>query len=82
LAAFTNLRWEAGVEGWELWGVYDNPGFYIATTQVAWIYENHHRGTWMAHVYGVADFINNRTEHEFSTLEDAQAWCIACVRMS
>jgi hypothetical protein len=80
LAKYTNLRWEAGVEGWELWATLETPGFYDSMMQVAWVYENHHRGTWMAHVYGMAA-VGGRFTHEFGELEEAQAWCVVCAKV-
>jgi hypothetical protein len=78
LPAYISLRWEAAPEGWELWGVKAETPFYDEIQMLAWAYRLHHKNKWAAIVY-VCDDADG---HEFDTLEDAQAWCITCVRMS
>jgi hypothetical protein len=78
LPAYTNLRWESAPEGWELWAVKDVwPGGFDEVQMLAWVYRLHHKNKWAAIVY-----VGDADGHEFDTLEDAQAWCITCVRMS
>lgn len=81
MPTYTHLRWEAGPEGWELWAVETFCDFtdYESIELVAWIYKNHNRGTWQANVY---DGTVSGGEREFDSLEEAQAWCAACVRVA
>ena len=75
---FVSLRWEAAPEGWELYGIRKDMPFYDEILMLAWVYQLHSKKKWAAIVYA-----NEEAEgHEFDSLEDAQAWCTACVRVS
>lgn len=79
---YTHLRWERAPEGWELWGV-DGGSAWEPIELLAWVYQNHAKGNWQAMVYQVEprDLVVDMTQ-EFPSLEEAQAWCWACVRTS
>lgn len=82
MSTYTNLRWETAPEGLELWGLLENqhfPPFEDRIELLAWIYKLHKQNKWMACVYDpqIPD-----AQREFDSLEDAKAWCHACVRMS
>lgn len=77
MPTYTHIRWEAGPSGWELWGLNGKEDIAL----LAWVFEVHRSKKWGAIVYeengGRFDAVR-----EFDTIEDAQAWCLACVRMS
>lgn len=85
MSTYTDLRWELAPEGWELWGLANeapNP-FSDRIELLAWVYKDHAHNKWIAKVYDV-DFIGvgYELDKEFCGLEEAQAWCVACVRLA
>ena len=75
----TDLRWEEGVDGVELWGVVESPGAIARVEELAWVYWQARPATWAAVVFETDEW---PTKTGFATQEEAQAWCLAYVRLS
>lgn len=77
---YTSMRWEKALEGWDLFAVDEDSRHLPALSLLGWVYENHAKGTWFAVAYSQVD--GRDLMREFDDLEDAQAWVVACVRMT
>jgi hypothetical protein len=81
MPTYTHTKWESGPAGWELWGVDSEQPMQEFVELLAWVFPVHRTGKWHGIVYQVSgDYFE--VQQEFNTLEDAQAWCVACVRVS
>lgn len=79
MPTYTHIRWETGYHGYELWGIDTSIPFSNQIDLLAWVFEIERNHKWNAVVYDGSGFDSQR---EFNTLEEAQAWCVACVRMT
>ena len=77
MPTYAHIRWEAGLAGWELYGIDTSGAPSGVIDLLAWVYEIQRTGKWNAVVYDGNGFDSHQ---EFDSLEDAQAWCVAYVR--